>query len=175
MVNSTDLIRDAMIDVECLPCLDSADQRSPPVQIWRIGQLRAYLCICPIIEIRREGVVMQLSSAMFRAIRGILGILGVCIVLGASGKSAARRAAASGWYMGAGAGANWSSSMEQMGHNRETDLLSERRLQSSPRRNSRRLSLALRPGSGYRCCVRSCNRLYVRRRAPGIVSQPAKQ
>ena len=47
-----------------------------------------------------------------------------CIVaaweLGASGKSAAGEPRRSGWYMGAGAGANWSSSMEQMGHNRET-------------------------------------------------------
>ena len=60
---------------------------------------------------------MQLSSAMLRA---ILGILGVCIVLGASGGNAAGEPQRSGWYVGAGVGANWSSGMEQAGRNRDT-------------------------------------------------------
>ena len=54
---------------------------------------------------------------MFRAIRGILG---VCIVLGAAGGSAAGEPRRTGWYVGAGTGVNWSSSMKQVGHTRDT-------------------------------------------------------
>lgn len=60
---------------------------------------------------------MRLSSAVFRA---MWGILGVCIMLGASCGSAAGEPQRSGWYVGAGVGANWSSDMDQMGHNRDT-------------------------------------------------------
>ena len=54
---------------------------------------------------------------MLRAIRGILG---VCIVLGAAGESTAGEPRRTGWYVGAGAGLNWSSSMKQVGHNQDT-------------------------------------------------------
>ena len=60
---------------------------------------------------------MQLSSAMLRALQGILG---VCIVLGASGESMAGASQRFGWYVGVGVGANGSSTLAQEGHNRDT-------------------------------------------------------
>ena len=60
---------------------------------------------------------MRLSSVLLRAISGALG---VCVALGASGESAAGEPRLSGWYVSAGVGANRSSSMEQVGHNRDT-------------------------------------------------------
>ena len=60
---------------------------------------------------------MRLSSVLLRAFSGPLG---VCMALGASGGSAAGELRLSGWYVSAGVGANRSSSMEQVGHNRDT-------------------------------------------------------
>ena len=60
---------------------------------------------------------MQLSSETLRVIGGILGI---CIVLGASGESAAGMSQRSRWYVGVGVGANWSSTLAQEGHNWDT-------------------------------------------------------
>ncbi len=61
---------------------------------------------------------MRLSSGKFRA--GIAA-LGVCIFLAAAtGQSAAGERPHSGWYLGAGIGANWTSGMKQVGHNRDT-------------------------------------------------------
>ena len=113
---------------------------------------------------------MQLSSAMLRAIRGILG---VCIVLGATGESAAGAPQRFGWYVDVGVGANWSSTLAQEGHNRDTICYPDEDCSHLPVGMTRRLSLELRPGAGYRRCGSSFNRPYVRQCAPGIVGHPA--
>ena len=61
---------------------------------------------------------MRISSRKFRTAAVTLGI---CVFLGAAmGQSAAGEPQRSGWYLGAGAGANSTSLMKQAGHNRDT-------------------------------------------------------
>lgn len=47
-------------------------------------------------------------------------VLGACSVLGAAGDSAAGEPRRTGWYVGGGVGADWPSTMKQVGHNRDT-------------------------------------------------------
>ncbi len=59
-------------------------------------------------------------QSLSTALRAISGIVGICALLGAAGESASGEPRRSGWYVGAGVGANWPSSMEQVGQNRDT-------------------------------------------------------
>ncbi len=59
---------------------------------------------------------MRASSIKLRV---IMAALAICVILGAAGTSAAQEAKSSGWYVGAGAGINKASGIEQAGHNRD--------------------------------------------------------
>ena len=60
---------------------------------------------------------MRASSIKLRV---IMIALALCVILGLAGASAAQGAKPSGWYVGAGAGINKASGIEQAGHNRDT-------------------------------------------------------
>ena len=60
---------------------------------------------------------MRASSIKLRV---IMIALALCAILGLAGASAAQEAKPSGWYVGAGAGINKASGIEQEGHNRDT-------------------------------------------------------
>ena len=59
---------------------------------------------------------MRASSIKLRV---IMAALALCAILGLAGVSAAQEAKPSGWYVGAGAGINKASGIEQAGHNRD--------------------------------------------------------
>ena len=59
---------------------------------------------------------MRASSIKLRV---IMIALALCAILGLAGASAAQEAKPSGWYVGAGAGINKASGIEQAGHNRD--------------------------------------------------------
>ena len=59
---------------------------------------------------------MRASSIKLRV---IMTALALCAILGLAGASAAQQAKPSGWYVGAGAGINKASGIEQAGHNRD--------------------------------------------------------
>ena len=55
----------------------------------------------------------------------VIAVLAVCAILSAAGTSAAQEAGPSGWYLGAGAGINKTSTMKQAGYNRENTCYPE--------------------------------------------------